>query len=130
MEKQICFVFQDYEGNTHKFTKENLKERNKEFRLVGVENVEMYTPTLLTAGEYSSFLRSGIVLKESVFQEKGLYTVVSYIEDILNFSLIDESGTSIFELAVTDDASYEKYLLGMKILKKKVDFVTGGNHAF
>lgn len=128
---KTLFVFQDYFGDTHVFTKNNLKERNKDWKLVGVENIKGYNEQfLLTPEEFDSFLKKDIVVKEKVFKDGGLYIRVSKGSDIMSFVLEDEGNKSIFELKIADALTYENYITGMKLLKRKVDLVVKKDYEF
>lgn len=128
---KTLFIFEDFLGDTHAFTKENLKERNKDWKLVAVKNINGYNEQLLLKDEeFESFLKQEVEVKETVFKSGGLYICVSKGKDLMTFVLEDEGGRSIFELKIADALTYENYLIGMKILRRKVELVVNKDHEF
>lgn len=128
---KTLFIFEDFLGDIHVFTKENLKERNKDWKLVNIKNIKGYNEQLLLSSEeLESFLKQEVEVKESVFKDGGLYTCVSKEKGLMTFVLEDEGGKSIFELKIADALTYENYLTGMKILRRKVELVVNKDYEF
>ena len=67
MTKKMIFVCKDFEGNEHYYTKENIKDRNKDWQLVGVKNVDIFNPIILNQEEFEKFKVEDTTIKEKIF---------------------------------------------------------------
>ena len=119
MTKKMIFVCKDFEGNEHYYTKENIKDRNKDWQLVGVKNVDIFNPIILNQEEFEKFKVEDTTIKEKIFD--GAFFIKLFSQDtITTLSIVDEDDNITFEVAFLD-AKYSDYLLGMKLISKKVD---------
>lgn len=124
MTKKMVFVCVDFEGNEHYYTKENIKDRNKDWRLVGVKNVDVFNPIVLNQEEFEKFKAEDTTIKEKIFG--GAFFIKLFSQDaIITLSIVDEDDNVTFEVAFLD-ADYSDYLLGMKLISKKVDLLLEG----
>lgn len=124
MTKKMVFVCVDFEGNEHYYTKENIKDRNKDWRLVGVKNVDVFNPIVLNQEEFEKFKAEDTTIKEKIFD--GAFFIKLFSQDaVTTLSIVDEDDNITFEVAFLD-ANYSDYLLGMKLISKKVDLLLEG----
>ena len=124
MAKKMVFVCVDFEGNEHYYTKENIKDRNKDWRLVGVKNVDVFNPIVLNQEEFEKFKAEDTTIKEKIFD--GVFFIKLFSQDaVTTLSIVDEDDNITFEVAFLD-ANYSDYLLGMKLILKKVDLLLEG----
>lgn len=129
MKKGTVFIFKDYEDKLHYYTKENLQTRNKDWILIGVDDIKEYinSLTILQSTDFASFLNKDMEIKELILD--GLNFSLVHRADILSFRIIDGSQNNIFEVNMLN-ATYAEYLTGMKLIAEKIKMLQNGGSRY